>query len=114
MVKSSSEFIHDRETVWQEVAPGVSRKIVGYDDKIMMVKVMFSAGGVGVMHDHFHSQVTYVVSGKFRMTIGDDVREIQGGDSFYVPPFVTHGCVCIEDGMLIDVFSPAREDFLTA
>ncbi|RMF21080.1 MAG: cupin domain-containing protein, partial [Bacteroidetes bacterium] len=31
---------------------------------------------------------------------------------FYVPPNVLHGCVCKKDGVLIDVFSPHREDFL--
>jgi len=37
---------------------------------------------------------------------------IRKGDGYYVPPHAVHGCVCIEDGTLIDVFSPMREDFL--
>ena len=50
--------------------------------------------------------------GEFEMTIGDEVRTIKGGDSYYIPPHVMHGCVCTKAGVLIDVFSPHREDFL--
>ena len=75
-------------------------------------KVDFQVGAVGELHNHHHSQVTYVESGEFEMTIGDDVRIIKGGDSYYIPTMVMHGCKCIKAGTLIDVFSPAREDFL--
>ncbi|MEM9822736.1 MAG: cupin domain-containing protein, partial [Bacteroidota bacterium] len=64
------------------------------------------------LHKHHHSQVTYVESGEFEMTIGDQVKMIKGGDSYYIPPMVMHGCKCIKPGKLIDVFSPHRADFL--
>ena len=76
------------------------------------LEVDFKAGGIGIMHKHYHSQVTYVKSGEFQMTIGDEVRTIKGGDSYYIPPHVMHGCTCTKPGILIDVFSPHREDFL--
>jgi len=111
-IKSTQAYFHDEETPWEEVAPGLSRQIMGYDGKIMLVKAKFDTGAIGMMHKHYHSQVTYVESGEFEMTIGDDVRTIKGGDSFYILPHVMHGCVCTKPGILIDVFSPAREDFL--
>ncbi|MBS1564980.1 MAG: cupin domain-containing protein, partial [Bacteroidetes bacterium] len=37
---------------------------------------------------------------------------LSAGDAYYIPPHVLHGAVCIEDGVLIDVFSPMREDFI--
>lgn len=46
------------------------------------------------------------------MTIGDKKEIIAQGDGFYVPPHKLHGIVCLESGVLIDVFSPQREDFL--
>lgn len=106
------EYFFKNEMEWEEVDPKIRRQIHGYDDKIMMVIVDFNAGGIGQIHNHHHSQVTYVESGKFEMTIGKETKIIQAGDSYYVPPFVMHGCVCLEDGKLIDVFSPVREDFL--
>lgn len=109
---ASKEFLLDSEQDWEPVGEGVKRKIMGYDDKIMLVKVHFDAGGIGYKHEHHHSQVTYVASGEFEFTIGDDVKTVKGGDSVYIPPHVLHGCQCKKTGVLIDVFSPIREDFM--
>lgn len=111
-VKPSNEFLLGSTIEWEEIGPGLKRQVMGYDDKIMLVKVNFKAGAIGQMHEHHHSQVAYVASGEFDMTIGDEVKRLKGGDSFYIPPHTMHGCVCVEDGVLIDVFSPHREDFL--
>lgn len=108
----SKEFQFENETAWEDVGNGITRQIYGYDDQIMLVKAKFEKGGVGQLHSHYHSQVTYVDSGVFEMTIGEEKKIIRKGDGYYVPPHVVHGCVCIEEGMLIDVFSPHREDFL--
>ena len=109
----SDEYIQTIGIEWEEVAPGMSRKIMGYDDKIMMVKVRFDKGGIGQRHSHVHSQTTYVVNGSFEVAIGDEKKVLKEGDGFYIPPHVEHGAVCLEAGILIDVFSPIREDFMT-
>lgn len=111
-IKPTKEYHFGSETPWEEVGEGLKRQMMGYDGKIMLVKVHFQVGAVGNLHKHYHSQVTYVESGEFEMTIGDDIRIIRGGDSYYIPPHIMHGCVCKKEGVLIDVFSPAREDFL--
>lgn len=108
----SENFLIENEMPWEQVDDHITRQIVGYDDSIMMVKVRFEEGGVGQMHKHYHAQVTYVVSGTFEMTIGDEQKILREGDSFYIPPHVMHGCLCTGKGMLIDVFSPHREDFM--
>ena len=108
----SEIFQVSNDIAWEEVAPGMKRQMFGYDDKIMMVRVQFDKGGVGAMHKHPHSQTTYVVSGSFEVTVGDDKKVLNAGDGFYIPPEVMHGAVCLADGELIDVFSPHREDFL--
>ena len=112
MINPSKEFLFGDDIEWEVIDDKLRRKIMGYDDKIMLVKVDFKEGGVGPLHKHYHSQVTYVESGEFEMTIGKEVRTIKGGDSYYIPPHVMHGCVCTKPGVLIDVFSPHREDFL--
>ena len=76
-IKATKEYWIDKETPWEPVAEGLSRQIMGYDDKIMLVKAKFETGAVGQLHKHYHSQVTYVASGEFEMTIGDDVRIIR-------------------------------------
>ena len=105
-------FIENGEIPWEEVDKGMKRKIMAYDDKLMVVKVEFEKGGIGVLHQHHHSQITHVESGKFEVQINGEKRVLAAGDAFYIPPNITHGAVCLEAGVLIDVFSPMREDFI--
>ncbi len=96
----------------ENVSPGLSRQIMGYDSDIMLVKVDFEKGGIGEPHSHPHQQVSYVVSGKFEVTINDKTEVLGPGDAFLIPSNALHGAVCLEAGTLIDTFSPLREDFL--
>lgn len=108
----SETFQFEKDLKWENPAPGVNRQIMAYDGQLMMVKVKFDKGAVGTMHEHYHSQATYVVSGKFELTIGDKKEILSAGDGYYVAPDEWHGCVCLEAGILIDTFSPVRADFL--
>lgn len=94
------------------VGDGITRQILGYDDSILMARVCFEEDSVGYSHTHPHSQVTYVESGVFDFTIGRKTRQLATGDCAYIPPDVEHGAVCRKKGVLLDVFSPVREDFL--
>ena len=67
---------------------------------------------VGAAHTHYHTQVTYVASGKFEFTINGETKVVSAGDALYMEPDVKHGCKCLEPGLLIDCFSPMRETFL--
>jgi quercetin dioxygenase-like cupin family protein len=109
---ASKEFVLDQDLEWEKVGEGVKRKIMTYDDKIMLVKVHFEAGGEGYKHEHYHSQVTYIESGEFEFSIGEETKLVKEGDSVYIPPHVIHGAICTKEGVLIDVFSPIREDFM--
>ncbi len=112
MKTRSEAFVFEKDVEWEVPGPGIRRQVMAYDGQIMLVKVCFEKGAVGTPHEHFHSQATYVVSGKFEMLIGDEKKIINGGDAYYIEPDLIHGCVCLEEGMLIDVFSPMRADFL--
>lgn len=105
-------FIGDSEVPWEEVAPGMKRKIMSYDERLMVVKVSFEKGAIGVLHQHYHTQISHVESGVFEVEIGGEKKVLSAGDAFYIPPNVIHGAVCLEPGVLIDVFSPMREDFV--
>jgi len=110
--ETAKVFIENADIPWQEMAPGVKRKIMAYDEILMVVKVAFEAGGIGAPHQHYHTQITHVESGVFQVEIGDEKKLLAAGDAFYIPPNIMHGAVCIEAGVLIDVFSPMREDFV--
>ncbi len=97
---------------WLDLGAGVQRQLLGYDDNLMLVKVKFETGAIGSLHEHPHSQASYIESGIFELTIGDKKQILKAGDGYYVPPHVQHGAVCLEAGVLIDSFSPHRADFV--
>ncbi|MCE7064507.1 cupin domain-containing protein [Dyadobacter sp. CY326] len=106
------QFIDDADIPWEELGGGLKRKIMAYDDNLMMVKVAFEKGGIGTLHSHFHTQMSYVESGKFEITIGEKKGILKGGDAYYIPPDVVHGALCLEAGLLVDIFNPMRADFV--
>ena len=112
MKTKSADFLMVTELPVDNPAPGLSRQIMGYDGHLMMVKIKFEQGSVGYVHEHFHSQCTYVAGGKFEVMIAGKKKILGTGDGFYVEPDTAHGVVCLEEGILIDVFSPIRLDFL--
>ncbi|MGY3438376.1 MULTISPECIES: cupin domain-containing protein [unclassified Marinovum] len=91
---------------------GLTRKVAAYNDNVMCVEVHFETGTVAARHHHPHEQVTYVISGKFEFTVGDDTHIVSAGDSLYKQPNIEHGATCLEAGTLLDIFTPHREDFL--
>jgi len=112
MSDSSEVFVVDSNIEWEKADEGVKRKILGYDKNIMMVKVGFEKGAVGYVHKHPHTQVSYVASGKFEIQIGGEKKILSEGDCYFIPSNIEHGAVNLEPGILIDVFTPVREDFL--
>lgn len=91
---------------------GVKRKILSYTDEMMCVENHFEKGAIGAMHHHPHTQITYVVSGKFEFTINGEKKIVCAGDSLLKKDSVEHGCVCLEEGILLDIFNPMRKEFV--
>ena len=110
--ETTKVFIENKDIEWHQTDKGVKRKIMSYDDNLMVVKVAFERGGIGSLHQHHHSQITHIECGVFEVEIGKEKKVLSAGDAFYIPPNELHGAVCLEAGTLIDVFSPMREDFI--
>ena len=112
MTQEAARFVDDQSLPWERVADGVTRKIMTYDANLMLVKVHFETGGIGAAHRHVHTQMSYVESGVFTITIADETRIVRAGDAYYIPPNIWHKAVCTEAGTLVDVFTPLREDLV--
>lgn len=93
----------------------VSRRVLPHTERLMAVEVSFRKDGIGTPHAHAdHDQVSYVLEGKFEVTVGDTTMIVSKGGGFTVERNVTHGVRALEDGALLDCFTPIREDFLKA
>jgi len=92
---------------------GFRQTVLARGGNIMLAEGEFSKGAVGASHSHPHEQIAYVSRGSFRFRIGKDEMEIHEGDSLFVPSGEEHECEALEDGsVIIDIFSPQREDFI--
>lgn len=100
------------ETLPEPAGPGVTRRILAYNKDLMCVENTFEKGAIGALHSHPHTQITYVVSGRFRFTIGGETCEVAAGDTMLKTDGVIHGCEALEPGILLDIFTPMREDFI--
>lgn len=96
----------------QDLGGGVKRKILAYSNNIMAVELCFEKGAVGALHSHSHEQVGYLVKGSLIYEEAGKKTTLHAGDTYYVPPNVEHGVVTLEDVILLDVFTPMREDFI--
>jgi len=95
-----------------ELGGGTSRKIRCYNEEMMLVEVIFETGAVGSDHSHPHTQISYVLSGEFTYHIEGEARVMLPGDSIVVESGKVHGCACVKEGVLLDIFAPMRGDFV--
>lgn len=110
-INSSSPFFRGKTERVHELGGGISRQFIAYDKDIMTVKVMFEQGAIGYQHSHPHTQTSYIVAGKFEVSISGEKQILETGDGFYAAPDAIHGVVCLEAGIILDTFNPIREDF---
>ena len=108
----NDRWVFNRDIPMQQAAPGVQRKVLAYCDQMMCVENYFEEGAVGALHTHPHTQITYVASGEFEFVIGEEKRVVTQGDTLCKQDGVEHGCVCLKAGVLVDLFTPMREDFV--
>src|SRR5215204_1765820 len=109
-----SALVKDWTTVpVQNVAQGIKRQMVT-GEKMMMCRFTFDPFVVTDVHSHPHEQMTLVVKGKVRFTIDGLAVIAAPGDVLHFPPNNRHGATMLdEEVVLIDIFSPIREDFLS-
>ena len=112
------EGLLPRHTDWssipvEQLGPGIERQMI-VGENLMICRLRIAPNVVTPAHDHPHEQMTIVESGRVLFTIGDEQRVAQPGDVLHFPPGAWHGATMLdEEVILIDIFSPIREDFLT-
>ena len=112
MTQKGQLWVFHGETEAQPLAAGVVRRVLAYDEGMMMVENTFEAGSKAPLHSHPHLQTAYVAEGVFTIEIDGVGKLMKKGDSVLLPCNVPHAVACHEAGVVLDVFTPMREEFV--
>jgi quercetin dioxygenase-like cupin family protein len=104
-------YKHD-EGGFKQTAEGVRLKTLVYGEKTSLCEFRLEKGKSLPLHSHPHEQTGFLVSGRLRFKIGDETFEAEPGDSWCIPGDVPHSAAVLEEAVVIEAFSPVREDFL--
>lgn len=107
-----SKVVYNADAALDDLGGGVTRKVLATLPQQMVVEVRFELGAIGAVHSHPHTQCTYVRSGVFTFTVNGHDVTVRTGDTLAFAPNEPHGCICREAGVLVDVFTPMRADFV--
>jgi quercetin dioxygenase-like cupin family protein len=94
-----------------EMVPGVWRRTLSWGERLMVVHVTLEEGTVVPAHRHPHEQITYIVEGELSMDVEGRTYVLRAGDSLLFPADVEHGATALQHTLVIDTFSPPREDY---
>jgi len=92
--------------------PGVQHTVISYGEQLMLCEVALQADVDVATHAHPHEQVIYVVKGAIQVTTDTQTFVLKTGESCSLASNVPHGVHALQDSLVIDAFSPIREDFL--
>lgn len=110
-----SGFYIDAKNDWEDVEPGIKRKVLPHTEGLMAVLVNFEKGAIGEVHSHdIHDQLAICVKGSFEVTLDEQVKVIKAGDAFLAEKGTPHGVVALEENsQLLDTFNPHRSEFVS-
>ena len=97
---------------FKEVLDGIRLKTLAYGERMMMTEFRLVKGSDLPLHSHPHEQTGYLVKGRLRLFVGDQLHEVHPGDSWCIAGGIEHRAEVLEDALAIEVFSPLREDYL--
>lgn len=97
-----------------EPEPGLRRQVLAHTSTMMLVRHEMRNGWIGAAHRHPHEQMVYVISGHIRVVVDGEEIEAATGCNFIVGSNVEHQATALEDSIVLDMFCPAREDYLTS
>jgi quercetin dioxygenase-like cupin family protein len=104
--------IKDNKKGIVEMLDGVSRQNLAVGEKTHMVKFFLDKGSSVPVHSHAQEQTGYLVKGKIVLTIDRIKHELCEGDCWSIPGNISHGAEPLEYSVIVEVFSPIREDYL--
>lgn len=97
---------------YRELIPGVRLRTLVHGERTLMGEFRIDAGAVIPLHRHPSEQTGYLVSGRLELEVEGVRRVAEPGDSWNLAADVVHGARALADTVVVEVFSPVREDYL--
>lgn len=91
--------------------PGLKRQLMSWSPSMMLVRHTMTAGWVGARHSHPHEQLIYIVRGEIHFEQPEGKAVLRAGDSLLIPGGIEHQASAPVDSEVLDIFTPAREDY---
>ncbi len=105
-------FTPSSGTGYRDAFPGVRYKTLAYGERTLFSEFHLEKGRLLPRHSHRHEQTGYLVSGAIQLTIGNQRFDAKPGDCWCIEGGVEHEVTVLEDSVVIEVFSPVREEYL--
>src|SRR5882672_5217270 len=101
---------------WSQIAeeqlnPAMIRQMI-HGSTMTIARLRIAKGGIVPTHSHANEQIATVEQGALRFTTPEGITVLQAGESICLPPDMPHGVEALEDTVVVDVFSPVREDWI--
>jgi quercetin dioxygenase-like cupin family protein len=97
---------------YRKALDGVAYKTLAYGIRTLLSEFRLEKGSMIPIHSHPHEQTGYMIAGHMTFTVNGEVYDAEPGDSWCISSNVEHGVEILEDSLVIEVFSPVREDYL--
>ena len=94
----------------KELTKGFKAKYI-HSENTTLAFLDVTAGAAMPIHQHVHEQISQVLEGKFELTVNGERKVYEPGEVVIIPSNIPHGGMAITDCKLLDIFSPAREDY---
>jgi len=105
-------IVKNEEKGFVQMVPGAKRKTLAHGNKTLLIEVLLDKGCFLPEHSHPHEQTGYMVSGTAIFNIDGQETEVKTGDSWSIPGDAIHSVKVVDDSVIVEVFSPVREDYM--
>lgn len=96
----------------EELNPSLVRQVI-HTSQMTIARLELRAGGAVPVHAHVNEQVSMVLTGRLKFTVDGREVLVGPGQVLELPPNVPHGVEVLEDAIVLDVFTPPRQDWIT-
>lgn len=92
--------------------PGITRKTLAYGDRMLAIQTILPKGTTASLHSHHHEQFSFCIKGRIEVSMEGETAICEAGGSWVVPGDVEHAAQALDDSLILEVFSPVRDEFI--